>query len=207
MRTRGTPARRRDRNRSPNPAQAAPILNSAFVSPAPSEAGPVGASLVASSGPVAFAAGTFSGTLTSEVWNNDSSNPFGATGYTFTYRLTNNSGSGHDVERLTISNYDSFSVDGSYQTGSTGVVPSAITRSSNGQVLGFNFNTPAIPGGSQSALLVLQTNATSHSATIAAIQNGTNAQVTSFAPLPVPEPATISVLALGAGAALLRRRR
>ena len=53
----------------------------------------------------------------------------------------------------------------------------------------------------------VQTNATSYHATTAAVNNGTNAEVASFAPLAVPEPATVSVLAFAAGAALLRRRR
>jgi len=188
-------------------AQAALLGPSSVLFPSPSEPGPTGGTLLASTA-VPFVAGTFSGTLTTEVFNNDSANPFGPTGHTFTYRLTNNGGSGHDIQRLAISNYTGFSTDASHNAASGTVIPTMITRSSGaGNVVGFNFDTPTISAGQTAMLLVVQTNATSFNPTTAAVQNGTNAQVASFAPLAVPEPATVSVLAFAAGAALLRRRR
>src|ERR1051326_7117414 len=39
--------------------------------------------------PVPFVAPSFSGTLTSQVWTNDATNPWGLGAYTFTYRIHN----------------------------------------------------------------------------------------------------------------------
>jgi hypothetical protein len=186
-------------------AQAAPIVPGGVQFPAVAEPDPVGAALVITSGAIPFTAGTFAGTLTSSVFTNDASNPFGPNALTFTYQVTNGAGSAHDIERLAVSNYDGFLTDASFQS-AAGVPPTMITRSSDGQVMGFNFIAPAIDGGQTSSLLVVQTNATSFQPTTASLINGTTATVASYAPLAVPEPAALSALAFGA-AALRRRRR
>lgn len=50
------------------------------------------------------------------------------------------------VERLTTSAFDGFVTDVGYNTaGSSGVAPSAVGRSTNGNVVGFNFIPPEQP--------------------------------------------------------------
>src|SRR3954468_9746436 len=76
---------------------AAPILPGGVQFPAVAEPGPVGATLLATTGPAPFSSPTFTGSLISSVYTNDSSNPFGATGLTFTYQLANTGSSATDA--------------------------------------------------------------------------------------------------------------
>src|SRR4051812_26868047 len=78
-------------------ALAVPIVPGGVQFPAVAEPDPVAATLLTSSGPVAFTAATFAGSLVSNVYSNDASNPFGPTGLTFTYQITNNALSAHDI--------------------------------------------------------------------------------------------------------------
>ena len=185
-------------------ADAALLLPNTTIA-AVAEPDPIGGTVIANSGPVAFSSGTINGTLTSQVIQG-ATNPLG--GLTFTYLLTLNGGSPDAVERFSISAYDAFSTDASYNTSVGATAPTTISRSLNGNVIGFNFPAPAtLPPGATSRLLVVQTNAPSHAVTTASVINGTTATVTSFAPLAVPEPGTVSILALCAGRLLLKRRR
>jgi hypothetical protein len=184
---------------------AAPILPGGVQFPAVAEAQPTGATtLVANSGPVAFTAATFSGTLTSQVLSGDTSNPFGTNALTFTYLITNNAGSPHDIARLAVSNYGLFQTDASYN-GASGVPPTIISRSADGQVMGFDFISPALDAGLTSSLLVVQTNSTSFQPTTAVLIDGSTTSASSFAPLAVPEPVMLPAVGLLA-AAMLRRR-
>lgn len=183
-------------------AHAAPLLNNTTI-PAAAESDPIGGSVIANTGPVAFSSGTLSGTLTSQVIQG-ATNPLG--GLTFTYLLSLNSGSADGVERLTVSPYDAFLTDASYNTSTGGFAPTTISRSANGNVVGFNFTAPnTLSPGATSYQLVVQTNAPLHAVATASVINGTTATVTSF--VPVPEPASLSLFALGAGTVLLRRSR
>ena len=163
----------------------------------PAGVGPVGGSVILGTGlPVNFFSGTFNGTLISTVYSGDTSNPYG--GLTFTYELiNNNSPPAGDIDRLTINDYTGFLVDASYQSPAIGVLPTLVDRDGTGDVMGFSFiNLPGNLGhgplhaGSNSALLVLQTNALLYQPTFASVIDGSVASVPSFAPRPTfPSPA------------------
>jgi len=184
----------------------------------------VGATPVISLGPVHFVSPTFEGYLTSAVYANDSTNPFGPGFLTFTYQLQSVISSAHDIHRLSISSFNGFQVDASY-TPSAGVIPPSTVDRSLGlaDVVGFNFPTPLIgitpppgfawfgplvPGGT-SALMVIHTDAVDYQRTFVSVIDGSTANVASFAPLKqIPEPSTLTLAALGTiGLAVAVRRR
>ncbi len=180
---------------------ATPLLAGATLYPAPGEPDPtVGAPLASMSVPFS-AAPLYSGTLKSEVYNNDISNPYG--GLTFVYQVSNDLVSLDPIHRLTINNFSGFSIDASYQIGS-GLAATLIDRSAAGTV-GFGFfGSPVGPGaiapGITTALLVLQTNASTFVTTFASVIDGTVNSVPSFSPShQIPEPSGAILLALGAG--------
>src|SRR5688500_6797213 len=108
-------------------ALAAPLLPNTSI-PAVAEPDPVGATQLASTGPVAFASATYTGSLTSSVFTNDSSNPFGPNALTFTYQLVNNVGSTDEITRLAISRFGAFGTDASFNAGLPvgGVAPTTV---------------------------------------------------------------------------------
>ncbi len=185
-------------------AGAAPLPVGGNLYPAPAVPGIGGATLVASiTDPVAAA--TFTGTLTSSVYVNDPANPGGLT---FTYLLSNNGPNAN--ERLTVSKFTGFLTDAGYVTGA-GVVPTLIDRTT-ADVVGFDFDpTPlglgVIGTGQSGDLLIVRTNATSSQPSTASVIDGSVATVPTFAPLSVPEPAALGMLACGAIGLLARRRR
>src|SRR5206468_415422 len=90
----------------------------------------------------------------------------------------------------------------------TGFTPTFIDRStavpSNGDTIGWRFlGTPILPGA-HSAVLVVQTNAHAFTTLNASLIDGNTATALVYSPL--PEPASLSLLAIGA-TALLRRRK
>src|SRR5687767_13315292 len=183
-----------------------PIGGSQF--PAPAEPDPSGGTVIDSQ-TVAVNGGSFTGLLTSRVISGDTSNTLG--GYTFTYQFTNtdSDSSATSVHRITVSEYDTFATDTSYQIPLSGVAPTAIDRAGSGDVIGFSFlgfGPGPINPGQSSALLVVQTNALQYANSLASVIDGTSDNVAAFAPTAVPEPSALCVLALGAGAALVRRR-
>lgn len=193
------------------PALAAPLPAPTviFADPQPD---PTGGVVIAGGIPVPFVAATFSGLLTSTVIAGDPSNPYG--GLTFTYQISNNIGSAHEIDRLTLNGFFGFLADGSYQTPAAGQIPTLNDRDSTGDVIGFTFlgapigAGPLLPGLT-SALLVVQTDAPYHVLSTASIIDGSVTTAPIFAPsLIVPEPATITMAALGLGSlALVARRR
>jgi hypothetical protein len=196
--------------------------NTAIVAPGEADPGP-GAVVVGGGLPVAFVAASYSGTLTSTVWNNDPSNPFGLDALTFTYVITNNAASAHELHRFTISSFDNFQTDVSYSTSlPAGIAPLFIDRSPGvGDVVGFSYPTPippvlvgpgAITPGSTSMVMVIQTDARLFQPTFAAVINGSTTMVASLAPQElIPEPSSLVLAAMGGviglGAVIRRRRK
>jgi hypothetical protein len=184
------------------------LAPSGNIAAAATAADPTTGSLIISTGPTLFSAPTFSGTLTESVWQESpSANPLG--GLTFTYRLSTNTGAGFtSIERVTGFNFSGFSTDATYllTTGSD-QAPSGFTRNGSGSVVGFDFDPPAVSfdPGESTAMVVIRTNAVGYTAGSINIIDGSSTSVPGFAP--IPEPAAIGLLALGAGALLLRRRR
>ena len=188
-------------------AQAAPLNPGGQLFPAPGEPDPVGATLVISSGALGFATANYTGTLTSNVYNNDASNPFGPGALTFTYLLANNANSTDALHRLTVLGYTGFLTDASWQTPAAGVAPTLIDRQATGDVVGFSFEgfgPGVLNPGQNSALLVVQTNATAYTTTLANVQDGLNTQVATYSP--APEPASFALLTLGLLAVARRRK-
>ena len=166
------------------------LLSGATLYPAPGEPDPtVGAPLASMS--VSFsAAPLYTGTLKSEVYNNDISNPYG--GLTFVYQVSNDLASLDPIHRLTINNFSGFSIDASYQIES-GLEATLIDRSAAGTEGFAFFAFPVGPGeiapGHTTGLLVLQTNASTFVPTFASVIDGTVTSVASFSPAPrIPEP-------------------
>ncbi|MGH7177006.1 MAG: PEP-CTERM sorting domain-containing protein, partial [Tepidisphaeraceae bacterium] len=193
-------------------APAAPLpVNTTIV--AVSELDPVGATSVAPVLNSPFAVpGFFNGVLTSSVYNNDPSNPFGPAALTFTYQLTNVGGVGfpNSLGRVTINDYAGFLTDASYQTASGFPTPSFIDRDVLGDIIGFSYFRPpigsgAIAPGDISAIMVVQTDATLYKTTLASVIDGNVTTAMTYAPA-VPEPSTL-VLSFLVGAATLVRRR
>jgi len=171
---------------------------------APGEPDPTGGFVVGGGAAVPFASpagpGQFSGTLTTTVIAGDPSNPFG--GLTFVYRLTNDAVSQNSIGRLTIVDFSGFLTDVSYQIPAAGLAPTSVNRSIGaGTTIGWDFTgVPVGLGklnpGAGSAVLVVQTNALAFTDDFANVIDGAVVQVPSLGPT-VPEPAMLSLLALG----------
>lgn len=169
-----------------------------------SENEPLGATAVVSS-TVNFVAPTFSGTLVSTVWSGDTANSLG--GLTFTYQLFNNTFSPDPIDRFTLSSFSGVLTDASFF--GAGIVPTSAVRNPAGNQISFNFTGPfegtLIQGGS-SALLILQTDSAHWQHSLAGVINSSSVNVATFAPKPVPEPATAALVLLGALAFVVRRK-
>jgi hypothetical protein len=151
------------------------------------------------------ASGTVSGTLRSSVYMNS-----GGT-LDFYYQYSNDLGF-DPIHRLTMSSFRNFTTDVGYRLTPVGqftagtIIPNEANRNTSGSVVGFDFDTPvSIPPGATSQILVIRTNANDWGPGFASVINGSATTVASFGP--VPEPATMAALGLGAIALIRRRRR
>lgn len=128
---------------------------------------------------------------------------------TFAYRFVNLGGGLADpIERVTMTNFAGWSTavaqDRALALGLPTISADTADRSANARTVGFTFNNSVNPG-ENSAYLFIDTDAIAYKPGAVAVINGGVANVPSFAPA-VPEPASMTALALGA-AALIRRRR
>jgi hypothetical protein len=195
-------------------AHAASLPIGGFQQPVPNESGDlVGATLVTSTGPVGFVSDlfNFSGTLTTNVYTQDMANPYGLNKVSFEYILTNDVTSvGHHLSELSLNGFGVYLSDVSYIPVLGNTNPHATDRT-NGDSIGFSFvQSPIGPGkivnGASSSRLVVQTDATSFTSSVAAIENGDIAHSLILAP--VPEPGTIGLAVAGLiGLGLVARRR
>ena len=182
-----------------------------FISSA-GEVNPVGATTLFSTNVSWGASFSFSGELTSSVLTNDTSNPFG--GLTFTYQFSMDTNSPHAAEEISIGNFASFLTDVSYLPGS-GIKPGIFTRSfesaTEGDTIDFLFGGAGnVPAGTNSALLVIQTDAHAWAPSISSIiYSSAVPNIPTLAPVDVvPEPATFALAGVGATAfACLKRRQ
>jgi hypothetical protein len=150
------------------------------------------------------------GTLTEFVASNSFASPFGLHDLAFAFSLSMSAG---DVAKISLPGYAAFgtavkSCNASACIEGTGDPPDLATRSANGDVVSFLFNTPLT---GKSAGFVIYTNATSFAdPPVASIfdSSGDVSFASVFLPAGVPEPATWAMMLLGFGAAgaMLRRR-
>lgn len=146
---------------------------------------------------------SFTGSLQSDVWMGYPGNPLG--GLTFTYILSNN---GPDrLDRLTVSDFTGYGTDVGMDA-TVGTVPAVLAdRDLSGQTVIWQFgNVPGLTAGTASFRLVVHTNASQYTASLAGILNGAPASALSFGPSPIPEPVTLAGLAV-LGLGIVARRR
>ena len=142
-----------------------------------------------------FVSPTYTGTLTSEVFTGDGTNPLG--GLTFVYIIQNTSPFPGEIDRLTVNSYSGYKVNAVYVP-SPNVPPLFIDRSvGTGDTIGFSFVKPplgtgSIQPGQSSDVLIAYTDANMYAGTLASVIDGSVAQVPSYAPMAlIPEPSTL----------------
>lgn len=190
--------------------RAALLSPNSFVLPA-LEAGPVGASLVATTnisfnGVDSFNNILFSGTLVSSVWSGDTSSPF--SGLTFTYQLFSAGTSANAIDRLTLNRFAGFQTDVGYN--GSGIAYSRATRTLSGDLIAFVFEDasflPTLIPGNNSPVLVIQTDSPVWAIGNASVIDGATANVPAFVPQAVPEPTTLALVMTGLVALAARRK-
>ena len=185
-------------------ASAIPVLPGEFLIPPPDEPAPFG--LVVDQLITPFAGADVQGTLISSVYDGDF-----LPGYTFTYEILVDFTSGHSVGQLSVGNFGLVFTDMSYSSALNplGVAPTYADRSSDGDVLHYNFSMlggMGILGGESSALLVVRTDARFYEPTVASVINSGAAEMQSFAPIAVPEPASMAMIGLVSAGIYFKRR-
>jgi hypothetical protein len=157
---------------------------------------------------IPFSSTSFSGILTSSVYGNDASNPFGVGSLTFTYQYSINTGP-DSSEGISLGGFTGFNTDVTYQAPTTGVPPILDSRSLNGNNIEFNF-IPQITPGMTSALLIVQTDSQVFNVgTSTVLDNTGSPNVAILAPeafVGVPEPTSAGFILLGLGVLASARR-
>ena len=150
---------------------------------------PSGTELATTSGSITTP--TFTTLFTASVFS-DPTNTFCVNCLDFVYRFTNN---GPDVnERYSAFNFGGFMVDVGYNPSTSGVIPSTVDRSSDGKVIGFNFiGNDTVTTGKNTAVLVIETNATKFEPGLLSAQDGTAGDGMAFQPFVVPEPSSLAM--------------
>jgi hypothetical protein len=154
-----------------------------------------------------FSNGILSGTLNSIVVAGDASNPYG--GLTFVYQLSVSGNAVDSASQLSVSSFQFFQTDVTFNPSSGSVAPTLVSRSSLGDVVRFSFFSPSIDPGLTSDLLIIQTGAQNFQPGVAAVIDGQSINVGSLVPIVVPEPGTTALLISGFGAMawVFRRNR
>ncbi|HEV2207458.1 MAG TPA: VPLPA-CTERM sorting domain-containing protein [Verrucomicrobiae bacterium] len=181
-------------------------LSPGGVDPALGSAYPMGGTTLASLN-TPFNSGSLLGTLTSQVISGDTSNPY-AGGLTFTYQLSISPSSPDGATELSASSFAGYLTDVSYNNAvGSQVAPSFFSRSSSGDVVHSVWLYQPVGPGQDSTMIVVQTDATAYQASMVGLIDGLTVNVSSFAPVPVPEPAIAGLLLAGLGVFSVVRRR
>jgi hypothetical protein len=152
-----------------------------------------------------FTSAAFTGTLTSKVWADDESNPWG--GLTFTYKLANNSDCLESLGLFALRGFDGLLTDVNYS--GPGIAPRSVDRSVDGNQITFGFfdrhgGETLLPGDT-SAWLVIQTGCTSWGLNQLVGLDALEVIAPAFTPTAVPEP-NITALIIASGLLFLSRK-
>lgn len=143
----------------------------------------------------------FTGSLDTQVYADSG-------GLDFVYQLSNNSNSLDSIERMASSGFSGYTTNADYIAGTGAASPFLVSSSTSGDVIGFSFlSAAAIQPGQTSDTLVIKTDATAFTTGSVSVSDGGVANVSSFSPVAVPEPASATVAAFGFSALALRRRK
>jgi hypothetical protein len=187
------------------------VLFPAPVGPAPT--GTIAAGPLVSN----FSAPTFTGVLTSEVFTNDPTNPFGLNDMTFVYQILNTSANpAADIARMTVGDFTGFQTDAYFVPRSGNLDPAYFDRPSASTV-GISFapiplGSGVIFSGQTSDLLVVHTDSKVFDVTHPSLIDSTttNNGPLSYAPttnIPSPEPSTLVLAGLAALGLFVAARR
>lgn len=155
----------------------------------------------------AFTSASFTGTLTSKVWTDDESNPWG--GLTFTYKLANNGDCGESLGLFALRGFAESLTDLNYS--GSGIAPRTVSRSTDGDQITFGFfnrdgDETLHPGGT-SARLVVQTGCTTWGLNQLVGLDSLEVIAPAFAPLAVPEPTLATFISLSVAIAFAQRKK
>ena len=151
-----------------------------------------------------FTSAAFTGTLTSKVWDEDDSNPWG--GITFTYKLSNTSDCSESLGLFALRGFSHLLTDVNYS--GSGIAPRTVSRSTDGNQITFGFfdrygAETLLPGGT-SAWLVIQTGCTTWGLNQLVGLDSIEVLAPAFTPQPVTEPASGALLIAGSMVFLTR---
>ncbi len=142
----------------------------------------------------------------------DPNNTFGAGDLDFVYQIDNNSASIDGLERLSASTFTGYQTDVGYATNGSllgngfldgTVAPQTVDRAF-ANVVGFTFSPlNTVAPGSDSVVLVIETNATGFTTGTVAITDGLSTNLSGFSPNGDPSPTPEPSMTLLAGAGLL----
>jgi len=134
----------------------------------------------------------------------------GTGGLDFIYQFSNNANSPDAILHLSATSFSGYFTDADYLAGSGASHPGTVERdaANGGDTIDFSFTVAqAVLPGSNSAELVVKTNATSFTNGTVSIQDGGNVSINAPTPASVPEPATLSIAGFALCALGMRRRK